>query len=70
MPLTATAIRNAKPGEKTIKLFNGRRLYLEVSPAGGKWCLRDYSTMFACMMRFNSSIRSARKACNALSSIS
>ncbi|MGB7289133.1 MAG: Arm DNA-binding domain-containing protein [Candidatus Macondimonas sp.] len=37
MPLTATAIRNTKPGEKTIKLFNGRGLYLEVSPAGRKW---------------------------------
>lgn len=34
MPLTDTAIRNAKPGEKTIKLFDERGLYLEVSPAG------------------------------------
>ena len=37
MPLTDTAIRNAKPGEKTVKLFDERGLYLEVSPAGGKW---------------------------------
>lgn len=37
MPLTDTAIRNAKPGEKTIKLFDERGLYLEVSPTGGKW---------------------------------
>lgn len=42
MPLTATAIRNAKPGEKTIKLFNGRGLYLEVSPAGRKWWRLKY----------------------------
>ncbi|MBU1191868.1 MAG: integrase arm-type DNA-binding domain-containing protein [Gammaproteobacteria bacterium] len=37
MPLTDTAIRNAKPGEKSIKLFDERGLYLEVAPSGGKW---------------------------------
>ncbi len=42
MPLTDTAIRNAKPGEKTIKLFDERGLYLEVSPAGGKWWRLKY----------------------------
>ncbi len=42
MPLTDTAIRNAKPGEKPIRLFDGRGLYLEVSPAGGKWWRLKY----------------------------
>jgi len=37
MPLTATAVRNAKPGPKTRKLYDARGLYLEVSPRGGKW---------------------------------
>ena len=32
MPLTDTAVRNAKPAKKTIKLFDDRGLYLEVSP--------------------------------------
>lgn len=42
MSLTDTAIRNAKPGEKTTKLFDERGLYLEVSPAGGKWWRLKY----------------------------
>jgi len=42
MPLTDTAIRNAKPGEKPIKLFDERGLYLEISPAGGKWWRLKY----------------------------
>lgn len=37
MALTDTAIRKARPGPKSIKLFDGRGLYLEVSPKGGKW---------------------------------
>ena len=37
MPLTDTAIRNAKPADKATRLFDGGGLYLEVSPAGGKW---------------------------------
>lgn len=37
MPLTDTAIKNAKPGQKTVKLFDANGLYLEVSPSGGKW---------------------------------
>ena len=37
MALTDTAIRNAKPGEKPVKLFDKHGLYLEISPAGGKW---------------------------------
>ncbi|MGO8718393.1 MAG: tyrosine-type recombinase/integrase [Acidobacteriaceae bacterium] len=37
MPLTNTAIRNTKPSNKPIRLFDERGLYLEVSPTGGKW---------------------------------
>ncbi len=37
MPLTATAVKNAKPGEKSRRLFDERGLYLEISPKGGKW---------------------------------
>lgn len=42
MPLTDTAVRNAKPGEKALRLFDERGLYLEVSPAGGKWWRLKY----------------------------
>jgi integrase len=34
--LTDTTIRNAKPGEKPTRIFDGGGMYLEVSPAGGK----------------------------------
>jgi integrase len=37
MPLTDTAIRNAKPGAKPAKLFDERGLFMIVTPAGGKW---------------------------------
>jgi integrase len=37
MPLTDTAIRNAKPVTKPAKLFDERGLYLIVTPSGGKW---------------------------------
>jgi integrase len=37
MPLTDTALRSAKPQARAFKLFDGGGLYLEVSPAGGKW---------------------------------
>ena len=41
MPLTDTMVRNAKPGQKAIRLKDDRGLYLEVTPAGGKlWRLR------------------------------
>jgi hypothetical protein len=42
MPLTDASIRNAKPGEKPIKLFDERSLYLEISPTGGKWWRLKY----------------------------
>jgi hypothetical protein len=36
MALTDTQIRNTKPADKPLKLTDGRGLYLEVTPAGGK----------------------------------
>ena len=42
MPLTATAIRNTKPADKPIRLFDGGGMYLEVSPAGGRWWRLKY----------------------------
>lgn len=35
--LTDAKIRNAKPAAKAFRLFDGRGLYLEVSPNGGRW---------------------------------
>lgn len=37
MPLTDVTARNAKPSEKTRRLTDSAGLYLEISPAGGKW---------------------------------
>lgn len=37
MPLTDVAIRSAKPPTKTVRLFDASGLYLEMSPAGGRW---------------------------------
>jgi hypothetical protein len=42
MPLTDTAVRNAKPSGKPFKLYDERGLYLEVSPTGGKWWRLKY----------------------------
>jgi integrase len=42
MPLTNTEIRNARSDKKPVKLFDERGLYLEVSPAGGKWWRLKY----------------------------
>jgi hypothetical protein len=33
MPLTATAIKTAKPGEKPKRLFDERGLCLEIAPS-------------------------------------
>jgi len=41
MALTDVAIRNAKPGEKAIKLTDGAGMFLLITPAGGKlWRLK------------------------------
>ena len=42
MTLTDTRIRNAKPELKSKKLFDERGLYIEISPAGGKWWRLKY----------------------------
>ncbi|HDR9878272.1 TPA: DUF4102 domain-containing protein [Burkholderia cenocepacia] len=42
MPLTDTAIKNAKPADKPVRLFDGGGLYLEVAPSGGKWWRLKY----------------------------
>jgi integrase len=40
--LTETQIRNAKPGEKPRKIFDGGGLYLEVAPNGSRWWRLKY----------------------------
>lgn len=42
MPLTDVAIRRVKAGPKPQRLFDGKGLYLEVAPAGGKWWRLKY----------------------------
>jgi integrase len=42
MPLSDTAIRNAKPGAKPVRLFDGGGLYIEIAPSGGKWWRLKY----------------------------
>lgn len=42
MPLTDTTIRNIKPGDKAVKLFDGNGLFLLVTPNGGKWWRLKY----------------------------
>lgn len=42
MPLSDTAIRKVKPAEKSQRLYDSGGLYLEVSPAGGKWWRLKY----------------------------
>src|SRR5882672_1832947 len=37
MKLTATAVRNAKPGAKPVKIFDGGGLFLLVNPNGSRW---------------------------------
>jgi hypothetical protein len=37
MSLTDAVLRSAKPRKKAVRLFDERGLYVELSPAGGKW---------------------------------
>ena len=37
MALTNIEIRNAKPGDKSFRLWDAHGLYIEVSSGGGKW---------------------------------
>jgi len=42
MTLTSTAIRNANPGKKPVKLFDGGGLFLLVNPNGSRWWRLKY----------------------------
>lgn len=42
MPLTASAIRNAKPGASARRLFDSLGMYLEIAPSGGRWWRLKY----------------------------
>jgi integrase len=42
MKLTATAVRNARPGAKPVKLFDGGGLFLLISPRGSRWWRLKY----------------------------
>ena len=42
MPLSDTAIKNAKPSSKAVKLADEKGLFLLISPAGGKWWRLKY----------------------------
>jgi integrase len=37
MPITDTAIRNAKTVDKPVKLYDGQGMFVLVTPVGGKW---------------------------------
>lgn len=42
MPLTDPEIRNAKPADKTKRLYDSRGLYIEITPRGGKYWRHKY----------------------------
>ena len=42
MPLSDATVRNAKPSDKRLRLFDGGGLYVEVAPGGGKWWRLKY----------------------------
>ena len=42
MPLADTAIRTAKPKDKSFKMYDGDSLFLQVTPSGGKWWRLKY----------------------------
>lgn len=42
MTLTLKDIENAKPGDRPSRRFDGKGLYLEVAPSGGKWWRLKY----------------------------
>jgi hypothetical protein len=42
MPLTAIAIRKAKPTDSPVRMFDGGGLYIEIVPSGGKWWRLKY----------------------------
>jgi len=42
MPLTVIQIQHCKPQCKLIKLFDGRGLYIEITPTGSRWWRFQY----------------------------
>jgi integrase len=42
MPLSDVAIRNAKPGDKDLRLFDGGGMFLLITPKGAKWWRLKY----------------------------
>jgi len=42
MPITDVALRNAKPRDRAYKIADGGGLYLQVTPAGGKYWRLKY----------------------------
>jgi hypothetical protein len=42
MPLSDEVVRNFKQNDKTVRLFDGGGMYLEVSPTGRKWWRLKY----------------------------
>ena len=42
MPISDTALRNAKPQAKPYKLYDADGLFIIVTPAGGKWWRLKY----------------------------
>ena len=42
MPLSDVAVRNAKPREKTYRIADAKGMYLEATPAGGKYWRLKY----------------------------
>ncbi|MEO6659804.1 MAG: integrase arm-type DNA-binding domain-containing protein [Burkholderiaceae bacterium] len=40
--MTDAAVKKAKPCDKPIRMFDGKGLYLEVAPGGGKWWRLKY----------------------------
>jgi hypothetical protein len=42
MPLTDLEVRRAAPREKTYRIYDGRGMYLEIAPAGGKYWRLKY----------------------------
>jgi len=73
MSLTDTAIKALKPAARTRKVFDGNGLYIEVSPAGGKWWrLKYYSPVTRKEKRLSLgvypdvSLKTARERCGEL----
>lgn len=70
MPLTDTSIRNAKPRPKPYKLADGKGLFLQVTPNGGKWWRLKYrfdgkEQLLSCGVYPDTSLAKAREKCDA-----